>query len=475
MSDTTHLTLPYILASQAQKHVTHNEALLLLDALVQLSVVDKNRTEPPSSPQEGDRHIIATSATGDWAGHDNSVAIYDDGVWTIRAPNPGWFAWVEADGEFAVWRGDAWIAVDTYVPDDPVFDSLGVNTAPDATNKLAVKSNAVLFAPVEAGDGGTGDVRFVVDKEAAGDTASLLFQTGWSGRAELGIEGDDTFRLKVSADGTSWVEALEADAATGVVRMAAGAEVAAINGGPLAGFRNYLINGDFRINQRTFAGGALAAGEYGHDRWRASAGGASLSVSGGVVTLTSGAIEQVIEAPGLAGATITVSVENPTAAIAVDVDGVTGTIAAGSGRRGVTLTVPTGSTGDVTLKLSVSAETMFARAQFERGPHATPFEWRPEAIEWPLVQRYYVQGLPFGEAGYAAEAGATYCVLTSVVYPSRMRVAPAISLDLAFSAGIDGSTLEAHVIYAGGCFIRAAATAAGRTYVRGAITADAEL
>ena len=32
MSDTTtHLGLPYLLAAQAQKHVTHNEALRLLD------------------------------------------------------------------------------------------------------------------------------------------------------------------------------------------------------------------------------------------------------------------------------------------------------------------------------------------------------------------------------------------------------------------------------------------------------------
>ena len=51
MSDiTTQLLLPYILAAQAQKHVTHNEALRLLDAMVQLSVLDRNRTAPPSSP-----------------------------------------------------------------------------------------------------------------------------------------------------------------------------------------------------------------------------------------------------------------------------------------------------------------------------------------------------------------------------------------------------------------------------------------
>ena len=56
MSDhTTHLLLPYILAAQAQKHVTHNEALRILDGLVQLSVIDRTRTAPPISPADGDR------------------------------------------------------------------------------------------------------------------------------------------------------------------------------------------------------------------------------------------------------------------------------------------------------------------------------------------------------------------------------------------------------------------------------------
>jgi len=51
MSDTsTHLGLPYLLAAQAQKHVTHNEALRLLDAIVQLSVLERTRTAPPQAP-----------------------------------------------------------------------------------------------------------------------------------------------------------------------------------------------------------------------------------------------------------------------------------------------------------------------------------------------------------------------------------------------------------------------------------------
>jgi hypothetical protein len=58
MSNTTHLQLPYLLASQAQKHVTHNEALRLLDAMVQLAVLDRDLTAPPGSPADGDRYIV---------------------------------------------------------------------------------------------------------------------------------------------------------------------------------------------------------------------------------------------------------------------------------------------------------------------------------------------------------------------------------------------------------------------------------
>ncbi len=85
MSDTTtHLGLPYLLAAQAQKHVTHNEALRLLDAMVQLSVLDRTRTTPPASPADGNRHLVASGATGLWAGWDLNIAFWVDGAW-IRA------------------------------------------------------------------------------------------------------------------------------------------------------------------------------------------------------------------------------------------------------------------------------------------------------------------------------------------------------------------------------------------------------
>ncbi len=134
MSDiTTHLLLPYILASQAQKHVTHNEALRLLDAMVQLSVLDRNRTTPPASPTDGDRHIVASGASGLWSAWDLNVAFWVDGVWMRLVPRPGWLAWIAAEQAFVVWNGSAWDLVGEPVDVSDAVFSL-VNDA-DPTRK----------------------------------------------------------------------------------------------------------------------------------------------------------------------------------------------------------------------------------------------------------------------------------------------------------------------------------------------------
>ena len=67
MDETPLLKLPYILAAQSQKHVTHNEALRVLDALVQLAVLDKDLATPPGSPAAGARYIIGAAPTGAWS------------------------------------------------------------------------------------------------------------------------------------------------------------------------------------------------------------------------------------------------------------------------------------------------------------------------------------------------------------------------------------------------------------------------
>lgn len=216
MTETTHLGLPYLAAAQAQKHVTHNDALSRLDAVVQLAVIDTALSAPPGSPAEGDRYIVADGATGAWAGHDGEIAAFIDGAWVLLAAKPGWVAFDAASEAVLVRHDDAWPAIGRFLG---AVTRLGVNTGADDTNRLAVRSNAVLFTGVEAGEGGTGDVRVVIDKEADADTASLLFQSGFSGRAEVGLAGDTDFVFKVSADGAAWSEAIRIDKDTGLVSL----------------------------------------------------------------------------------------------------------------------------------------------------------------------------------------------------------------------------------------------------------------
>jgi hypothetical protein len=386
MADSTHLKLPYIDANQAQKHVTHNEAVRLLDALVQMAVLSRTVTTPPATPADGDRYIVASGGTGAWAGWDLNIAYYVDGAWMKLVPQPGWLAWIEAEAAHVRWDGTAWGALtstgsiawgsitgtlssqadlqaaldgkaatshthpstdvsdstvagramltaadaaaqtslldtvsttakglaplspggtaaflradgnwttittaninndavtntklanmgagtlkgnntgaaadpldltatqvtamlDTFTsalkglapgsgggttnflradgtwaaPPDPAalqnMSLLGVNAIADATNKLSVASSAVLFNNVGNG------VQVKVNKNAAADTASFLFQTNFSGRAEFGTTGDDDFHFKVSADGSAWFEALIINRTNGVISLPQG-------------------------------------------------------------------------------------------------------------------------------------------------------------------------------------------------------------------------------------------------------------
>lgn len=213
MTDTARLTLPLIAPEQAQKHVTHNEALLLLDAIVQLRLAGLGETEPPEAPEPGEAFALGAGAIDGWEGHDGDIAAWTAGGWRFATPQEGWIAWDDIAARVLVYREGDWAPLLHHL------DGLGVGAAPDAVNRLAVRSEAALFAAIEAGSGGNGDVRLTLNKETAGDSATLIFQSGWSGRAEIGLAGNDDFAFKVSADGVGFTTAMVLDAAEGFVRF----------------------------------------------------------------------------------------------------------------------------------------------------------------------------------------------------------------------------------------------------------------
>ena len=217
MSDLSpNLALPYMQPSQAQKHVTHNEALERLDVLAQLCLEGFATLTPPSAPAEGEAHGVGAGATGAWAGQDGRIAAWIGGAWMFLAPQTGWRAWGRAEAELRIWDGAAWVPV---AGDLNNLAGLGIGTSWDATNRLAVTSDAALFTHAGSGH------QVKINKAGISDTASLLYQTNWSGRAEMGLAGTDDFAVKVSADGASWTEALSFDAATGGGHFPQGLEV----------------------------------------------------------------------------------------------------------------------------------------------------------------------------------------------------------------------------------------------------------
>jgi hypothetical protein len=104
--------------------------------------------------------------------------------------------------------------------DAATLATLGIGTASDPTNPLSVTANNVLFNELSTGSGGTGDIRVKLNKATSGNTASFLYQDGFSGRAEIGLTGDDNFHFKVSADGSTWHDGIIISASTGAVTIA---------------------------------------------------------------------------------------------------------------------------------------------------------------------------------------------------------------------------------------------------------------
>ncbi|PKP96983.1 MAG: hypothetical protein CVT74_15460 [Alphaproteobacteria bacterium HGW-Alphaproteobacteria-13] len=112
---TPRLALPLLAPAQAQKEMYHNEALTLIDALVQLCVESGPAATPPSTPVEGQCWIVAGGATGAWSGQGGAIALWTGGGWRFAAPRGGMRAVRLSDGAIlrfdgGVWAGPATVA-----------------------------------------------------------------------------------------------------------------------------------------------------------------------------------------------------------------------------------------------------------------------------------------------------------------------------------------------------------------------------
>ncbi len=377
MADTPNLVLPYLAANQSQKHVTVNEALRRLDALVQITVQSAALATPPGSPAEGQRWILPGSPTGAWAGHAGQIAAWQDAAWIFYAPLDGWTAVdISADTLLLYNAGTGiWTGLITGIFSDAAFTlqddidptkqarfqiagftagAMRVFTLPDATTSLAGLAVAQTFSAKQTLSNGNNDLgistgtgttnlatgatlsgstktvnigtagvsgsttnviigsavagalgtltinspsvtfgttvsaiamaaanvsalylglggatadatnrlsinapaglfnnagaghQIKVNKAAATDTGSFLFQTGFSGRAEFGLTGSDDFQIKVSGDGATWFNALQLERTSGRVRA-----MVALQLNPNASDPGTVADGDLWYNSST--------------------------------------------------------------------------------------------------------------------------------------------------------------------------------------------------------------------------------
>lgn len=156
MSDesSARFALPYLQPGQAQKELYHNEALAMIDLVVQPAVLGVAVNTPPSAPVAGDCWIVGAAPTGAWAGNANRIAGWTEGGWRFIAPTPGMVAWSIPGGLEARYTGTGW--------------SLGIERA----SAVMIGADQVIGArqpAIAAPIGGT-----TVDTQARATIAALL-------------------------------------------------------------------------------------------------------------------------------------------------------------------------------------------------------------------------------------------------------------------------------------------------------------
>jgi hypothetical protein len=91
---------------------------------------------PPAAPVAGSAYIVASAATGDWAGQTGKIAHYDGFGWVFTSPVKGCLAWIVDEAAFSVydgsWSTGGWPAEGLRISGRQVLAAAPVSVAPAA-------------------------------------------------------------------------------------------------------------------------------------------------------------------------------------------------------------------------------------------------------------------------------------------------------------------------------------------------------
>ncbi len=158
MSTTNRFGIPLLDANQASQEVTHNIAVIALDALVGLSVPSiVSPSNTPGATTDGNSYLTGPAATGAWASHNNVIAHYKQG-WYFFPPVAGMIARGADTGLLYTFSGSAWTSLAGQVDlVQALTDGATVNwnTALGQAASLTIGGNRTLGAPTNLRAGST--------------------------------------------------------------------------------------------------------------------------------------------------------------------------------------------------------------------------------------------------------------------------------------------------------------------------------
>lgn len=203
MADTPKLDMPEIAEAQSQKYLTHNEALRILDAIVQGNVVDKDLIVPPGSPSDGDTYIVGSptdSTSDDWENHDDEIAYYQSSAWIFVTPAEGWVVYVQDEDAFYTYvsASDGWVEQTTTFLENSDTPSSYSGEAYDVV-RVASGETALEFKPlyrefhgIKNGQPGAGEVLLRVPvTETINFPDDMSGSQGYAGTAPTDSAGAD--------------------------------------------------------------------------------------------------------------------------------------------------------------------------------------------------------------------------------------------------------------------------------------------
>ncbi|MBA2920052.1 DUF2793 domain-containing protein [Sphingomonas sp. MAH-20] len=152
--ESARLALPFIAAGQAQKELTHNEALALIDAGLAAAAESAGSDEPPAAAAAGQCWVVGAAPTGLWTGHADELACWTDGGWRFLPAVEGMRVWLKDQRLWAAREAGGWA----------IGSVRGARLIVDGVQVVGARGAAV--APPTGGG--------VIDAEARSAIASIL-------------------------------------------------------------------------------------------------------------------------------------------------------------------------------------------------------------------------------------------------------------------------------------------------------------